>query len=128
MGRIVCQVTVRNATEPSQSIRFDAMVDTGASHLVLPAKWKERLGELRQTERVVLQLTNKGTVEGEIFGPIEVEIEGFRPVFTEALFVPMQESDGSYEALVGYTVLEMIPAAVDMVGHRLVHAGALDLK
>jgi hypothetical protein len=41
----------------------------------------------------------------------------------------MQPAGGAqYEALVGYTVLEMIPAAVGMIGHRLVHAGTLDLK
>jgi predicted aspartyl protease len=129
MGRIICQVTVRNAIDPSHEISFDALVDTGASHVVLPQAWRERLGPLRGTRRVVLSLANKQTVEGDIAGPVEIEIEGFDPVFSEVLFVEMQPSEhGTYEALVGYTALEMIPVAVDLLGHRLVHAGALDLK
>jgi predicted aspartyl protease len=128
MGRIICQVTVRNALDRSHAITFDGMVDTGASHLVLPSEWRERLGDLRAGP-VALSLANKEVIEGQMCGPVEVEIEGFRPVFTEALFVEMQPGDrGQYEALIGYTLLEMIPVAVDMLGHRLVHAGALDLK
>lgn len=129
MGRIICQVTVRNALDPTHEMTFDAMVDTGASHLVLPLDWRDRLGTLRSEQRVALSLANKDVIEGVMCGPVEVELEGFRPVFTEALFVDMQPGDrGQYEALVGYVVLEMIPVAVDMIGHRLVHAGALDLK
>ncbi len=129
MGRILSQVTVRNALERDKVIVFDGLVDTGASHMVLPAVWKSRLGDLEPKERVALSPANKETIEGEIFGPVEVTLEGFRPVFTEVLFVEMQPvQDARYEALIGYTVLEMIPAAVDMLGHRLVHAGALDLK
>jgi predicted aspartyl protease len=109
MGGIICQVTVRSAPDDAYSIRFDALVDTGASHLVLPAAWRERLGPLRSRRDGVA-------------GPVEVEIECFRPVFTEVRFAPVEEP------LVGGTVLAMIPAAVDMLGHRLVHAGALDLK
>src|SRR5688572_26996808 len=117
MGRILSQVTVRNALQRDKEITFDGLVDTGASHMVLPSTWKSRLGDLRQTQRVALSLANKETVEGEVFGPVEVEIEGFRPVFTEVLFVEMQPvADARYEALIGYTVLEMIPAAVDMIG------------
>jgi predicted aspartyl protease len=37
MGRIVAQVRVTNATAAGESIRFDALVDTGASLLVLPS-------------------------------------------------------------------------------------------
>ena len=129
MGRIICQVTIRNAIDPTYEITFDGMVDTGASHMVLPLDWRERLGPMRSEQTVALSLANKDVIEGAMCGPVEVQIEGFRPVFTEALFVEMQPGDrGQYEALVGYTVLEMIPVAVDMMGHRLVHAGALDLK
>ena len=129
MGRIICQVTIRNAIDPAYEFTFDGMVDTGASHLVLPLDWRERLGPMRSEQTVALSLANKDVIEGAMCGPVEVQIEGFRPVYTEALFVEMEPGDrGQYEALVGYTVLEMIPVAVDMMGHRLVHAGALDLK
>lgn len=128
MGRILAEVTVRNAVDPSHEITFTGVIDTGASHLVLPLAWRERLGPIRTMRRVPVSLANKDVVDGEVVGPVEVTIEGFDAVNSDALFVNMQPSaQGKYEPLIGYIVLEAIPVAVDMLGHRLVHAGALDL-
>ena len=44
MGRIVTTVTAGNLVEPGYELRCDALVDTGAYCLTLPAAWKERLG------------------------------------------------------------------------------------
>ena len=55
-------------------------------------------------------------------------MEGFRPVHGEVMFVDMHPEDGQDEPLLGYIVLEAIPAAVDMLGHRLVGVKHLDLK
>ncbi|MFN0096188.1 MAG: hypothetical protein ACKVVT_15610 [Dehalococcoidia bacterium] len=128
MGRILAEVTVRNATDPENELRFTGVVDTVASHLVLPATWRPRLGNLKTMRRVPVALANKEIVEGEVAGPVEVTIDGFDAVNGDALFVEMQPTtQGQYEPLIGYLVLEAIPVAVDMLGHRLVHAGALDL-
>ena len=43
MGRILTPVLATNPLDPTRSIRFDALVDTGSSFLVLPMAWKERL-------------------------------------------------------------------------------------
>ena len=40
----------------------------------------------------------------------------------------MAPENGIYEPLVGYIVLEQSQAAVDMVGHRLLHVKKMDLK
>lgn len=40
----------------------------------------------------------------------------------------MTPEDGSYEPLIGYIVLEQCQAALDMVGHRLIHVKRMDLK
>jgi hypothetical protein len=63
-----------------------------------------------------------------VCAPVQVQIEGFRSIVTEVLFVEMEPEDGRYEPLVGYIVLEQCQAAVDMFGHRLVHVKRLDLK
>ena len=53
----------------------------------------------------------------------------FREVVNEVLFIDMETEDNDeYEPLLGYLVLESIPVAVDMLGHRLVKVRALDLK
>lgn len=114
-------MTIENLADPSKSLRCDALVDTGASHMVLPRAWKDRLGSLEAIETVALE-------NGEICGPVRIQIEGFRPIYNEVLFVEMHPEDGIYEPLLGYIILEQFQAAVDMLGHRLIHMKRMDLK
>ena len=93
-----------------------------------PSAWKERLGEFDLTESTELELADQSTLKGEICGPVKIQIEGFRAIFTEVLLVDMQPDEGQYGPLVGYLVLEQCQAAVDMLGHRLVHVKRMDLK
>ncbi len=128
MGRIVTSVTITNVKEPSFSMRCDALVDTGATYMVLPAVWKERIGKLELIETVELEIATQAVVKGEICGPVQIQLEGFRRIHTDIVFVDMQPEEGIYEPLIGYVVLEQSHAAVDMLGHRLVHVKRLDLK
>jgi hypothetical protein len=128
MGRIVAPVTVSNGLDPSKSLRCDGLVDTGASHMMLPSAWKEQLGELEEMRRVDLETANQATIPGQICGPVKIQIEGFPTVYTEVLFIDMEPESGIYEPLIGYLVLEQSQAAVDRLGHRLVHIKHLDLK
>ncbi len=128
MGRIICQVKVENATNGHEAIEFNALVDTGTSHLTLPKAWKERLGRLNTLDPVKLETADQSAIEGEMGGPVKIQIEGFRPIHHEVLFVDMKPEDGVYEPLVGYIVLESSQAGVDIIGHRLVHIKYLDLK
>ena len=128
MGRIVASVTITNISEPTKNLRCDALVDTGASFLVLPNAWKDRLGNLDVVATISLETATQERVEGEIRGPVRIQIEGFRPIFNEVLFVEMKPEDGIYEPLLGYIVLEQSQAGVDMLGHRLVTIKHMDLK
>jgi predicted aspartyl protease len=128
MGRIVTSVTIQNATDPAKSLRCDALVDTGASHMTLPNAWRERLGALEQVRTVEMEIATQEVVEGAVCGPVRIEIEGFSPTFGEVLFVEMASEDGRYEPLIGYLPLEHSQAAVDMLGHRLVYVKRMDLK
>ena len=128
MGRIISSVTIENALDSTKSLRCDALVDTGACYVVLPSAWKERLGDFGATESVHLETATQEIVEGEVVGPVKIQIEGFRAIYSEALFVDMQPEDGVYEPLIGYLALEQCQAAVDMLGHRLIHAKSIDLK
>ena len=127
MGRILAQVTVANPSDPGRTIRFDALVDTGSSMVVLPSAWKERLA-LATCEQVAMETADQRVVISEIAGPARIQIEGFRAVHGEVAFLDMEPHDGSYEPLLGYIVLEQSQAAVDMLGHRLVKVKTLDLK
>ncbi|MBM4298984.1 MAG: hypothetical protein FJ143_14710 [Deltaproteobacteria bacterium] len=128
MGRIVASVRIENPADPSARIRCDALVDTGASFMVLPSAWRDRLGKLDSVGRVPLETATQETVEGEVCGPVRIQIEGFRPVYNEVLFLDMTPENGEFEPLLGYVILEQSQAAVDMLGHRLIPVKRMDLK
>lgn len=124
MGRIVAQTEITNPLDEGKSVAAGMLVDTGAGALVLPVSWKEKLGNFLHEEPVELVLANGDTVRGEACAPVKIEIEGFRPVFNEVLFIAGEDA----EPLIGYVILEQAQAAVDMVGHRLVRVPYVDLR
>ena len=128
VGRIVASVTIENASDLSEGVRCDALVDTGAALMVLPSAWRDRFGKLEAGIEIELETATQETVTAEVCGPVRIQIEGFRPIFNEVAFVEMNPADGEYEPLIGYIVLEQSLADVDMVGHRLVPIKHLDLK
>ncbi len=110
------------------SIICDALVYTRASHMVLPTAWKERLEPLESTRTIGLETSTQEIITGQVCGPVRIQIEGFRPIFNEVAFVEMKPTDGEYEPLIGYIIIEQSQAAVDMLGHRLVPTKHMDLK
>lgn len=98
-------------------------------------------------------LANGEAVRGEACAPVEIAIEGFRPVVNEVVCVggaTLREhakteantrsaannavGDGAISAhdgeepLLGYVILEQAQAAVDMLGHRLAPVRYIDMK
>lgn len=130
MGKITAQVKITNLFDEDRFIQCGMFVDTGAGALILPMAWKERLGTCKRSEPVELQLANQDIVRGQACWPVEIKIEGFRPISNEVIFVDMGPpgEDDEYEPLLGYVILEQAQAAVDMLGHRLVPVKYIDLK
>ena len=128
MGRIITPVSIANARNAEFKILCDALVDTGASHMVLPLAWKSKLGEIELIDTTEVELADQSAQAAEICGPVKIQIEGFRPIYSEVLCIDMKPEEGIYEPLVGYIVLEQCQAGIDMVGHRLLHTKRLDLK
>jgi len=128
MGRITSSVTIHNLSDDGKSIRCDALVDTGSAYLVLPSAWRDRLGDLEEVDTIELETATQESCTGIICGPVKIQIEGFRPIYNEVLFVDMHPEDGVYEPLIGYIALEQSQAAVDTLGHRLIHVKRMDLK
>ena len=129
MGRIVVQTRVTNPFDEDKSIECGMFVDTGAGALILPAAWKERLGRFKRSEAVELSMANREVVRGEACSPVEVKIEGLRSVSNEVIFVDMKpEENAEYEPLLGCVILAQVPAAVDMLGRRLVPVKYIDMK
>lgn len=68
MGRIVTSVNIHNPFDKSKSLRCDALVDTGASHLVLPAAWKERLSDMPLADTVEVETATQASARAEVRG------------------------------------------------------------
>lgn len=128
VGRISVNVRIRNLLEPDHVLTCDALVDTGSAYMVLPRVWKDRLGDLATMRYIDCETATQQVVRGEVCAPVEIRLEGFEPVSGEVLFLDMEAEDGVYVPLVGYIVLEQAQAAVDMLGHRLIHIRKADLK
>ena len=90
MRRIVVAASIENGLDPSFRIQSDALVDTGAAYLTLPAAWRDRLGELKHLDTVSVETATQAVVSGDICGPVLLRMGQFRPVLTEALFIEME--------------------------------------
>ena len=105
------------------------MVDTGCFGLVLPLAWKDRLAPLSNVTHVDLETADQRIVTAEVCGAVTIQFASFRPVTGEVAFIDMQPNERhGYEPSVGYTVLELAGAVVDLVTHRLIARKYCDLK
>ena len=95
MGRIIAQTKVTNLTDASKFVQCGMLVDTGAAALILPAAWRDRLGAFPREEQVALVLANGKVVQGSACAPVEIQIEGFRPVVNEVMFVETEGEEPS---------------------------------
>ncbi len=129
MAKIVVGVSLNNDRTPLPSpVKCRAIVDTGANRLTLPLEWRDKFGAFPRSRKAVAQ-TASHTVDAEVCGPMEVTIDGFPPVSTDAVFMPMMPGeDGKYEPLLGHIPLEACGAVVDMENLRLTHAKYIDVK
>ena len=66
MERIAASVKIENSTDREKKIRCDALVDTGASHMILPSAWRDRLGDLELVRHVKLELATQAS--GDMLG------------------------------------------------------------
>jgi predicted aspartyl protease len=126
--RVSVRVRIRNLLEPHHVLKCDGLVDTDVAYTILPRVWKDRLGNLATARYIDCETATQQVVKGEVCGPVEIRLEGFEPVCSEVLFLDMELEDGVCTPLVGYIVLEQAQAAVDMLGHRLIHVKQSDLK
>ncbi len=129
MGRIIVQVEISNPSDEGKTLTCSMFVDTGTAGLVLPMAWKERLGNFLSSEVVDLVLANDEELKGERCGPVSIQIEGFQRIFNEVIFMEKERTEESeYQGLLGYIILQQSQAALDMLGHRLVHVRLMDCR
>jgi len=125
MGRVVTELTVESLQDrydaergliPAAKVRRvsigDAVVDTGATFLSLPARVIQELGLSKAyTKRV---MTSKGPADSDVYNAVWLTIQG-RSCTLDVMEVP-----DAVPALVGQLPLEHLDFVVDPINQRLI--------
>jgi clan AA aspartic protease len=113
MGKVIERIRLTSALDPRRSVELDAVVDTGATMLVLPIEIVERLG-LKKVRDVRVRYANGGSEPKGIYGIVNVEIKG-----RAGNFDVIAEAEGT-QPLIGQIVLEELDLVVDPRSRLLV--------
>lgn len=106
MGKVIEKVKITNLLEPTKWIEVDAVIDTGATMVVLPQNIVDQLG-LKKVREVKVKYANNTTEAKSIYGVITLEIKG-----RTGNFDVLAEAEGS-QPLIGQVALEVLDLVVD---------------
>ena len=106
MGKVIENLKITNLLDPEKSVEVEAVIDTGATMLVLPQNLINELG-LKKMREVNVKYANNKTEVKSIYGVVTVEIKGRAGEFNA-----LAEAEGS-QPLVGQIVLEQLDLVVD---------------
>lgn len=113
MGKVIEKVKLTSLFDPAKSIEVDAVIDTGATMLVLPQDLVEALN-LRKIRDARVRYANKKTELKAVYGVVTLELKG-----RLGNFDVLAEAKGS-EPLVGQIVLEELDLVVDASTRTLI--------
>ena len=105
MGKVIEKV-ITSLFDPAKSVEVEAVIDTGATMLVLPQDIVEELN-LRKMREVKVRYANDKAEVKPIYGVVTVEIQGRAGEFNV-----LGEPEGS-QPLVGQVVLEQLDFLVE---------------
>ena len=112
MGKVVEKIKLTNVFDDGRTMEIDAVVDTGATMLVLPAQVIEELA-LRKFREVVVRYANNTKQTKSLYGVVTAELLG-----RSGHFDVLEEERGT-QPLIGQIVLEELDLVVDPKGKRL---------
>jgi clan AA aspartic protease len=113
MGKVIETVKITNLLDPQKTIEVEAVIDTGATMVVLPQELVDRLG-LKKIREARVRYANNKTELKSIYGVATVEIKG-----RSGNFDVLTEAEGS-QPLIGQVVLEILDLVVDARTRKLV--------
>ena len=112
MGKVVERVKITNVFEPRKSVEIDALIDTGATMVVLPQDIVRALG-LRRVREVKVRYANNKVEMKPVYRAVVIEILG-----REGTFDVIGEEEGT-QPLIGQVVLEVLDLVIDPRTRRL---------
>jgi len=113
MGKVTEKVRVVNLLDRTKSAEIEAVVDTGATMLVLPEDVVVQLG-LERVEEVKVRYANNHVETKQIYGIVTLEMKG-----RTGNFDVLAEAEGS-QPLIGQMVLERLDMVVEPSTRRVI--------
>jgi clan AA aspartic protease len=113
MGKVIEKVKFRNVFEPDKFVEVEALIDTGATSVVLPKDLVNKLG-LRKVGETKVRYANNKVETKSIYRAVIVEILG-----RSSTFDVICEEEGS-QPIVGQVVLEMLDLLVDPKSRKVI--------
>jgi len=113
MGKVVEKVKLTSLFEPEKSLEVEAVIDTGATMVVLPRDIVEELG-LRKMREVKVRYANNKVETKPIYGVVNIELKG-----RSANLDVLVEEKGS-QPLIGQVLLELLDLIVEPKTRKLI--------
>jgi clan AA aspartic protease len=101
MGKILQKVRLSNFFKPKKSVEVEALIDSGATMLVLPKNLVKKLG-LTKLQNLKVKYANGKVEEKEVYGAVKLELMGRYGIFD----VLAENED--VQPLIGQIVLERL--------------------
>lgn len=113
MGKVIEKVKLTSLLDPTKSIEVEAVIDTGATMLVLPQNIVQELNLRKMRETTVRYANNTREVK-PIYGVVTLEIQGRAGEFNV-----LEEPEDS-QPLVGQIVLEQLDLVIEPGTRRII--------
>lgn len=113
MEKVIEKVKLTSLFDPTKTVEVEAVIDTGATMLVVPQNLVDELG-LRKIRETKVRYANNKVESKWVYGAVTVELKGRRGI-SEVL----AEETGS-QPLVGQILLEALDLIVEPTTRRLI--------
>ncbi|MGQ9625407.1 MAG: retroviral-like aspartic protease family protein [Anaerolineae bacterium] len=113
MGKVIERVKLTSLFGSAKSVEVEAVIDTGATMLVLPKNLIQQLG-LRKIDEVTVKYANNQRQQKSVYAGLLVEIKG-----RVGNFSALAEEEGT-EPLIGQIVLEQLDLIIDPATRKVI--------
>ncbi|MFQ6015006.1 MAG: aspartyl protease family protein [Anaerolineae bacterium] len=113
MGKVIEKIKCTSLFDSTKSIEVEAVIDTGATLLVLPRNLVDELG-LRKIREAKVRYGNDKVELKWVYGAVTIELKGRVGIFEVLAEVP------GAQPLVGQIVLEALDLVVDPRSRTLI--------
>mgnify|MGYP000518804491 CR=1 FL=1 len=113
MGKVMEKVRLTSLFDPTKTVEIEAIIDTGATMVVLPKDIVDTLG-LKKVREVKVRYANNEVETKPIYGVVNIELKG-----RSANLDVLVEEKGS-QPLIGQVLLELLDLIVEPKTRKLI--------